>query len=298
MPGHDRPCDNAEHVRRWLPLLLLLSLPGLAVAAPPYDISVLGLKDVEPSRRQARFDFVAREIALSIVGMPNHAVRALGMYEGEIAFDNRVSFIHPSPNAGETGSAWNDLTESGEADSVAFLPSISVRKGLPFSFEVGGSVGWWAGSRQFVVSGFGRWSPFGNWEKVPDVSIGMGYAGFVGNDELELGTFHLDLSIGYSFRLNELRGSRPGTRFSPYAGYSYLQSHAKPGVSVDQVSSVTGWADKAGPGVDPRSFRYHRGFVGMEVKGGAFSFRFGADVSFPRKAPVLAGLNVSVGLAF
>ena len=240
---------------------------------------------------------MARELALTIVGPPSYAAAAMGMYEGELAFDNRVSFLHTATAVGESSSAWDDLTASGEADSVAFLPGITLRKGLPFSWEVGGRMSWLAGSSQFVVGGFGRWVPFGNWKKVPDISIGLGYSGLIGNDQLELGTFHIDASIGYSFKLN-LRGTRPGTRFSPYAGYQFLQSHAKPGVTVEQVGAVTGWAADAGPGVDPRNFRYHRGFVGMEVRGGGFAFRFAFDVGFPRRAPVMAGLNVSIGLRF
>lgn len=284
--------------RSLLPILLFaLAVPGFADAAPPYDVVVSNLSKVEPARRQARFDFVAREMALTISAPPGFAVAALGMYEAELSFDNRVTFLHNRPAAGDATSPWDDLTESGEADSVAFLPQVTIRKGLPFSFEVGGRMGWYTGSRQFVVGGFGRWVPFGNWSKIPDVSIGMGYDGMIGNDQLETGVFHIDLSLGYTFKLN-LRGTRPGTRFSPFAGYSFLQSHARPGVTVDEVSPVTGWAEDALPGIDPRSFRYHRGFVGMEVRGGGFAFRFAFDASFPRKAPVVAGLNVTIGLRF
>jgi hypothetical protein len=286
-------------VSRTLPALLLLALvlPASVEAAPPYDIVVSGLEKVEPSRRQARLDFVARELALTISAPPGFAVAALGMYEAELSFDSRVSFLNSRAATGESTSPWDDLVESGEAESVAFLPGITLRKGLPFSFEIGGRMSWFAGSRQFVVGGFGRWVPFGNWKKVPDIGIGMGYDGLIGNDQLELGVFHLDLSIGYTFKLN-LRDSRPGTRFSPFGGYSYLQSHARPGVTVPEVGAVTGWAENAQPGVDPRSFRYHRGFVGMEVRGGGFAFRFAFDASFPRRAPVVAGLNVSIGLRF
>lgn len=277
-------------------LATLCALPT-AEAAPPYDIRVTALEKVEASRRQARFDFVAREVAMTIAPPPTFAVAALGMYEGELAFDNRVSFLHSAPSTGESSSAWDDMTESGEAESISFLPGITLRKGLPYGFEVGGRMAWWAGSRQFVVGGFGRFVPFGNWEKVPDIGIGLGYVGLVGNDELETGTMHLDLSVGYTFKL-ALKGSRPGTRFSPFAGYQFLQSHARPGVTVAEVSAVSGWADRAGLGVDPRSFRYHRGFVGMEVRGGGFAFRAAFDAAFPRGAPVLAGLNVSLGLRF
>ncbi len=284
--------------RKLFPILLLaLALPAAANAAPPFDLVVSGLEKVEPARRQARFDFVVREMALTIASPPGFAVAALGTFEAELAFENRVTFLHTRPNAGESTSAWDDLSESGEAESVAFLPGVMLRKGLPYSFEIGGRMAWHTGSRQFVVGGFGRWVPFGNWSKVPDVSVGVGYDGMIGNDQLELGVFHVDVAVGYTFKMN-LRGTRPGTKFSPFAGYSFLQSHARPGVSVAEVSAVTGWTENAAPGVDPRAFRYHRGFLGMEVRGGGFAFRFAFDAGFPRKAPIVAGLNVTVGLRF
>ena len=267
------------------------------MGAGPNDVVVTGLDKVEPARRQARFDFVVREIAMTIVGVPNFAVAAMGLYEGEIAFDNRIAFIHTAADIGEDSSPWQELAESGSPDQVVFMPSATIRKGLPWSFEVGGDIGWYGGSRQFLVGGFGRWVPFGNWDKVPDVGIGLGYRGLIGNDQLELGVFHLDLSVGYSFPLT-LGSTRPGTKFSPYAGYQFLQSHARPGVTVDQVGSVSGWANRANRGVDPRSFRFHRGFIGMEVRGGAFSFRIAGSATFPRKAPVLAGVDASIGLRF
>lgn len=278
-------------------LLVALALPTTLSAAGPTDIVVSGLENVEPARRQARFDFVVRELAMTILSPPNHAVAAMGLYEGEVAFDNRVSFVHVAASTGESSSPWQELTESGEPSQVVFMPSLTVRKGLPWSFEVGGDVGWMGGSRQFLVGGFGRWVPFGNWKKMPDVGVGLGYRGLVGNDQLELGVFHLDLSIGYSFRLTS-RATRPGTRFSPYGGYQFLQSHAKPGVTVDQVSAVSGWANRAATGVDPRSFQFHRGFIGMEVRSGSFSFRIAGSATFPRRAPVVAGLDVSIGLRF
>ena len=282
-----------------LPLVALIASLASAVAhaGAPYDIVVTGLDAVEPARRQARFDFVTRELAMTIAAPPNFAVAAMGVLEGELSFDNRIAFVHAAPRPGEGSSAWEDLTESGEPDQVAFVPALTVRKGLPYSFEIAGRFGWHAGSRQFLVGGFGRWVPFGNWEKVPDVAISLGYTGLVGNDQLELGVFQLDLSVGYTFLMN-LRGTRPGTRFSPFAGYSFLQSHARPGVTLDSLSPVTGWADRALPGVDPRASRYHRGFVGMEVRAGAVSFRVGANASFPRKSAVLAGVDVSLGLRF
>ncbi len=277
--------------------LAALALPVVAQGAGSTDIVMAGLEKVEPARRQARFDFVVRELAMAMLAPPNHAVAAMGLYEAELAFDNRVAFIHTSAASGEQSSPWEELTESGEPSQVVFMPSITVRKGLPWSFEVGGDVGWYSGGRQFLVGGFGRWVPFGNWDKVPDIGVGVGYRGLVGNDQLELGVFHVDLSIGYSFAIDS-RSTRPGTHFSPYAGYQFLQSHARPGVTVDQVHAVSGWANSAGRGVDPRSFQFQRGFIGMEVRSGSFSFRIAGSATFPRKAPVVAGLDVSIGLRF
>ena len=177
------------------------------------------------------------------------------------------------------------------------MPRVSFRKGLPWSFEVGADGGWLAGTRQFLLGGYGRWVFVGGWDKVPDAAIQIGYDGYVGNDQLDMGVFELDLSVGYTFKASYKR-ERPGTRFSPFVGYSFLMAHANPVSEVDGVSWVTAWAKNAPDGTDPRDFRFHRFFGGLEILSGQILFRAGGDITVPRDGPLMGAFNISLGARF
>lgn len=280
-------------VRRLLILLIVL-FAAPASAAGFDDIDVDRLNDLEPARRQARFNYVVRELTMAATPSPSFAVKALGLYELEAGFETRLAFIHTTAAVGEATSPWDDLVRDGDPAPVFFAPGLVLRKGLPFGFEVGGRASWILLTRQFVVSGYGRAVPFGGWSKVPDVAIQWGYTGYVGNDQLQLGVFDLDFTIGYSFKLAGTDTKR-GTVFSPFGGYSFLLADASPGQSdVAFVDAVSGDPDRAGPGVNPLDYQFHRIVLGIDIGGGGASFRVGGDVSFPRVGAITAALNLAL----
>jgi hypothetical protein len=278
--------------RLLLVLIVLLAAPPTASAAT--DIVVENLKGVDLAARQAHLNFVIRELAMILGAPPTHAVAALGLYEFELSTDHRLAFIHTDPDGPAGTSAWNDLSEAEEPSTVQYLPSVIFRKGLPWSLEAGGQIGWLATSRQFKVGGYGRWAFVGGWDKVPDVAVRLAYDGYVGNEQLDLGVFQFDLAIGYTFKAST-SAARAAARFSPFAGYAFLMAHANPIAEVDGISAVTAWADNAVDGTDPRDFRFHRFFAGMELRSGQVVFRFSADVTGPRGGPLMVAMNFSLG---
>ena len=119
------------------------------------DIRVDQLENVERSERQASFNWVTRELAMAIAAPPTHSVSSLGMFEFEVSTDHRLAFVHDSTGAGR--APWSEMSEDGEGSEVQYIPRVVVRKGLPYSFELGGNLGWLGVSRQFVVGGYARW---------------------------------------------------------------------------------------------------------------------------------------------
>ena len=293
-------------MRSALPLLLAcLVVPALAAdarAAFPNDISIHRLGDVEQARRQAKFDFVTRELAGLISGTPSHAVGSLGYLEFEFSFDNRMGFLHTDPLVGESISAWDAVIEDGDATKVGYLPTFRFRKGLPWSFEVGIDFAWLAGTRQTALGGNVRWAFLDGWKKVPDMALSLGYTGYLGNDQLDLGVFDLSLSVGYTFDVASRPGAaRPATLFSPFVGYQYLMNHAAPAfVDVEGVGPVSAWVNPDEPlvGVDPLRFRYHRAFLGIEIGSGEVVFRASGDFTFAKDAPVSVGFQLGIGIGF
>ena len=245
---------------------------------------------------------MVRDLASLLSAPPAHAVGSLGYLEFEFSFDNRIGFLHTDPAAGETISAWDSMMEDGDATRVGYLPTLRFRKGLPWSIEVGMDFAWLAGSRQATLGGYARWAFLDGWKKVPDMAVQVGYTAYVGNDELDLGVFELDISIGYTFEVaSSLGGPRPATLFSPFAGYSYLLTHAAPGfVTIEGVGPVSGWANLDEPlvGVDPTRFRHHRAFVGLEIGSGDVVFRVAGDFSFAKESAVSVGLQLGIGIGF
>lgn len=293
------PAVRSSHPQRCTLLAAALTVLLLGTASPASagmkDLTVERLAALEQSERQAAFDFVVRELAMAISAPPTHSVSSLGMLEFELSTDHRLSFVHDEAGSGST--PWSALSEDGVGSEVIYIPRVTVRKGLPWSFEVGGNAGWFSSSRQFVVGGYGRWAMLDGWSKVPDAAIQIGYDAYVGNDQLDLGVFQLALSVGYTFETRSAL-SASGSRFSPFAGYGYLMAHAQPVTEVSGVGPVTAWANEAEPGVDPREFRAHRFFGGMQIRSGQVQFRISADVNGPSGGPLVAGVNLSLGARF
>jgi hypothetical protein len=278
--------------------LLVLATPEGALAGNPDDISVNRLSSVPSVERQSAFDFVVRELSMSISPHPTWSVGSLGLYEFEVSFDNRLAFVHAGPLGGDGSAPWQDMTEGGDPSNVQWIPTLRVRKGLPFSFEVGGDVGWHAGTAQMLIGGYGRLAFLDGWKRIPDAAIQLRYTGYVGNDQLELGVFETDLSVGYTFLMPGLSG-HPDMFFSPFAGYGFLMSHAKPlAVSVDSVIGVSAWSDEASAEVDPRMFRFHRLFGGIELGGNRLQFRFSADINLARNGPSLGSLQMGLAIRY
>jgi len=281
-------------------LLATVALPADAGASSSDEISVNRLSQVPAVQRQSSFDFVVRELSVSISAPPTWGVGSLGLYEFEVAFDNRLSFVHASSSDGINISPWQQMTEGGDPSSVQWMPTVRVRKGLPFSFEVGGDIGWHAGTAQMLVGGYGRLAFLDGWKRIPDAAIQLRYTGYVGNDQLELGVFEADLSVGYTFMAPGL-ASHPDMFFSPYAGYGYLMSHARPlAVTVSEVSAVSAWIgeDAENSPVDPRMFRFNRLFAGIEVGGTSLQFRISVDVTLVRNGPATTGTHVGLAVRY
>lgn len=262
------------------------------------DLRVEGLQAVGRTERQARFNFVVQELATVVSPPPTWSVGSLGMYQLEFSSDHRLVFTHPEPTPDQDPAAWEVMTEDGEAAPMQYVPRLTIRKGLPWSFEVGGDVGWQAATRQFIVGGYGRWVGLDGWSKVPDLSIQAGYHGYVGNDQLEMGVFALDATVGYTFPARSST-TRAGSAFSPYGGYSLMLTHARPrGVDLTGVQAVSAWPRAASPGTDPRDFVLHRLFGGMEILTGGLGFRVGGEATFPRGIRPVAAVHVSFAARF
>ncbi len=281
-------------------LLVVALFAGRADAKFPEDIDVRGLQQLDVNTAQVMFEYVVREMAMTISPKALSPGETLGTFGFELGFENTLAFPHTTTDADETipvwdvFNAWELMTESGEPNpGIIYMPQVRLRKGLPYSFEVGTTLGWMLNTRQSVLGVYGRWAPQEGWRNVPDVSLGWAYSGLVGNETLDMGVFEFDVTVGYTFVFG-LDKEFTSARFAPFAGLGFLSSHAKPKNIEFDLTPVTGWAAKAEPGVNPADFRYTKIFVGFTLVNNHFQFAFNGEL-IPKG---VQALNVRIGLNY
>jgi hypothetical protein len=78
---------------------------------------------------------------------------------------------------------------------MLYLPSVHVRKGLPWSFELGGRMIYLAQSSYYAAQGEAKWALHEGFEKWPDLAVRVAYTRLFGHEDWKLGTTDLDLMI-------------------------------------------------------------------------------------------------------
>jgi hypothetical protein len=154
-----------------------------------------------------RFRAFARQLALSFSAHSPSPSNTLGWYgTSTFAF---VSFEKPNWNTLEKFNREAITRFNREAISHPFPQSsplwtqlgLSIRKGLPYSFEVGLHAKWLAQSAMWTLAGDLRWAFNEGIDFLPDFSIRVHLQQLFGASPLKLASGGMDLSIGKSFAL-------------------------------------------------------------------------------------------------
>ncbi|MCE9667340.1 hypothetical protein LY474_05885 [Myxococcus stipitatus] len=103
-------------------------------------------------------------------------------------------------------------TEKLEQPSTVLIPSLHVRKGLPFSLELGGRVGWVEKSSQVVATGEVKWAVNEGFTWLPDVGVRGHVTKLFGARDLSLTVMGLDIGVGKQFPLGGM------VTLTPYGG--------------------------------------------------------------------------------
>jgi hypothetical protein len=100
--------------------------------------------------------------------------------------------------------------------SPLLIPSVHVRKGLPYSFELGGRMGWIQNSRMFVGMLELKWALNEGFTYLPDISVGGRVAKLINSTDFDLTTGGLDVAIGKQFALGGM------LTLTPYVGWNLM----------------------------------------------------------------------------
>ncbi len=104
------------------------------------------------------------------------------------------------------------IPTQGEQPSTVLIPSFHARKGLPFSLELGGRVGWVEKSSQVVATGELKWAANEGFTYLPDFGVRGHVTKLFGARDLGLTVMGLDFGVGKQFPLGGM------VTLTPYGG--------------------------------------------------------------------------------
>jgi len=177
------------------------------------------------------------EMGTVIANKPTMPAETLGTHG--FAFDVGTQFVMTEAiDRGGEPSPWDRTHVDEDAGPYKVVPTFSARKGLPLSTEVGLTAGWIGGSTAGLLSGYGRVAIFEGYRPIPDVSLQLGYAGLVGNDELDVSTLDLGVTMGSTFPVGHVAGVNNG-QISPWLNFTTMRVSAN-AVLDEETSQAIG----------------------------------------------------------
>jgi hypothetical protein len=188
------------------------------------------------------------DLGVMVSNKPVEPANTLGASGFDFEAGNTFVFLLP-PSDG-TPSAWMRANADQDAGTYQIVPRIGARKGLPMSLEFGANASWLGFSKQSAFGAYGRVGLVEGWKPYPDITLQVGYAGYVGNDQLDLGVTDLGVTLGQKYAF----GSLPPVRnayWSPWISYQLLRVRAAPLIDADAASDIG--ATSVGRPSDPAS---------------------------------------------
>lgn len=242
--------------------VLVVGVASLALSAPawaayPERVSLLAMDDFGGANTEvvsgddyvaAGFSQVALELGTTIANKPVGPARTLGVSGFHVGISNTLGFIRTGSIDGINPAGWDLVDPDEDPLPVLFVPQLQVRKGLPASLEVGANVGWIGMSETASLGAYGRWGIIEGYRFLPDLSLQLGYAGYVGNDELELGVLDFSTNIGYTLPFGPIAGINV-SKFSPFVSLGFQRIHAAPRADLtntglnERITEVSGFED-------------------------------------------------------
>ncbi len=282
----------------------LMGMSTPAHAAWPDDVQLSQLQSFEGENftnvtaNRAAYEQVVRELGAVVANKASSPASTSGVAGFDVALTSTVGFIDANGDDDSDPAAWERTHADADPAHVAWVPGISVRKGLPMSLEVGANAGYVAFSQQSTFGAYGRWGIVEGYRQFPDLTMQAGYAGYLGNDELELGVMDMSWTLGYEFPF----GRNPTYRTSsiaPWVSGGFMRINAVP-LLAPETQQELGIRPVAGfKGKDS----YVDGFAPATISAGA-RLRSG-DVQMllshtlvTTKDRVMSTLNVGIGYLY
>lgn len=285
------------------PLLLGVLIVGSlfseqALAAQDLSLSALGTWNGSMTTEivaAEAYQTVISQLGVAIANKPIAPGETLGVNGFDFGVNSTVAFIDSKDLSSSQPSAWSRVSPEQDGAPVLWIPGLQARKGLPFSLEIGANAGIIAFTHQTVFGGYGRWGLIEGYKPIPDITLQIGYSGYVGNDELELGVMDTSVTLGYTLPFGTIVGINQA-QFSPYLGAGTLKIHAAPRYAGTEnpyigATPVSGFKSSDNYDGAYSNFVLHGGF---RIQNGDFQLRMLAAI-----APgSLVSMNLGLGFIY
>ncbi len=280
--------------------------------ADPYDLRLYKLTDPDTDpNAHVYFRAFSRQLAAAMTSANLMPPETLGHAAFSINAELSVVMLDQThiPMPTERYNA-----ERRGIDGALLLPSIHVRKGLPWSFEVGTRVAWLEKSRMVVGTGEVKWALNEGFAYLPDLGVRGHVTRLFNTRDFDLTAGGVDIGIGKQFAVGGM------VTLTPYAGWNLVwvasaagQVDFNPGRPAGAID-----ASPSAPFEDTSRFKevtlgansHNRFYGGVRFIGGAL--QLGAEYSvsqFPRipfeepqgaqlELPPVRAVNVTLGLDF
>lgn len=263
---------------------LAVALTGATAFADANDFRIFQLGN--PSAGAARFNpeanaqfrVFARELgaALSSVNlMPPETL-------GHSAFAVNAELSVVSLDTGSFTLPTEELLRGGQTSAGTLLvPSVHLRKGLPYSFELGGRLGWIEKSRMAVATGEVKWALNEGFTYLPDIGIRGHVTRLLNSRDFDLYVVGVDLGLGHQFAIGGMLTLTPYVGFNPvWVGATSGTVDFRPERTHEEsIASPTAQLNDVAPfqEVQLTQNRHSRLYGGLRFIGGVV--QLGAEVS-------------------
>lgn len=176
------------------------------------------------------FAKLVRELGMVVSPRPLAPAETLG--EAGFAFGVGTSVMDIRQDA----DYWRRATpEEGKtaADLLTTL-HLQLRKGLPFSFETGGTLSYLVGSEMFMLGAELKWAVNEGFVLLPDIAVRGTINALLGNRDLDMITGGADVTISHPFPIGGM------VTLTPYAGWNRLVISAASHV-IDATPALSGF---------------------------------------------------------
>lgn len=220
----------------------LLHLVSTARAAFPEDVDLVAMNDFDgevvfdPQVLRDAYSQLVLELGTVVANKVATPAASLGANGFSVELGTQFALTEAHWRAGAV-SPWARASLDETAEPYRVVPTVTVRKGLPLSTEVGATFGWISGSSTGLFGVHGRVSVLDGYRPLPDVALKVGYSGYVGNNQLDLGALDLGISVGTTILVGRYDRVNSG-KISPFASLSTVRVTANPTIDPDLERSI------------------------------------------------------------